>query len=368
MDTLIDTLWNEYKDKSNVGDIIYEIVKDEFTKSYVLFKIECLNNDLSDFIEQTESTHSTMKQTMVEKRVYNLTTAFYYDQGTQEWLNERDKCISASDAGTTLGMNKYSTRSEIIKKKCGVGQKFTGNKFTEHGHKYEDVAAFLYQSRYLQELHFFGLILHKNPLIPIGASPDGISANGVMLEIKVPMCRQITGEVPIHYEIQTQVQMEVCELYECDFYENRIVEYDFKEDYDMDGTDRHTESGDIKGMIGQFYHKDTHKDIYIYPPMWCTSSEAEQWITDQVNVLKTTNPEYKFDTIIYWRLEVESCVNIKRDHDRMHNQYVPEFTKVWDEILFHRKTNGKNLIEPVSDDEDDNNNNIVECAFDSDSD
>ena len=348
-DLVIKEFWQKNKNQ-NEGKIISQLIKKTgCSKKYIQFQLSIfkIDNELDELIEETDIEYKENFRNMLEKRVYNLRTKTYFDQGTDEWLKEREKCISASDAGTALGENKYENRYDLILKKCGKGKKFTGNKFTEHGHKYEDIAAQLYQSMNLVPLHFFGLVVHKDPNIPIGASPDGIREDGVMLEIKVPMTRDIIpGAVPPHYEIQTQVQMEVCELWENDFYETRIIEYDFKDDYYADSdkkNDRISLDGCYKGMIGQFYHIETGKNTYIYPPMWCTSKELEKWIEQMVPIHLADNPKLRYDTILYWKQTIESCVHVKRDYKRFHEEYVPEFRKVWEEITYHRNNKGIEL-------------------------
>ena len=52
-----------------------------------------------------------------------------------------------------------------------------------------------------------------------------------MLEIKCPPKRQFTNEVPRHYWMQMQGQLEVCDLEECDFLECKLVEYADEEEY-----------------------------------------------------------------------------------------------------------------------------------------
>lgn len=337
---------------------------------------EEMESILNGIMEETEKDRKVEFDKMLRNRVYNLRIKKYFDQGTEEWLNEREKCISASDAGTAMGENKYEETYDLILKKCGKGKKFKGNKFTEHGHKYEDVAAQLYQTMNLVPLHFFGLVVHKDKTIPIGASPDGIREDGVMLEIKVPMTRQIIpGIVPPHYEIQTQVQMEVCELYENDFYETRIIEYDFEDDYYADSSpdnDRISADGCYKGMIGQFYCIETGKNLFIYPPMWCNSKEMKRWIEQIVPLYLKKNPNMRYDTVVYWKQTIESCVHVKRDYERMHNKMVPVFRDVWKKIEYHRSNNG---IELVTNERDPDEGievvkpvKIVENAFADDSD
>ena len=357
------------KDVVECKDLLYASFP-SMSRMLVDFRMQQLQTE--ELLHKTGSSCKTqnqeMHETMLKKRVYNLTTRSYFEQGTEEWLKEREKCISASDAGTAAGMNKYSNCKELILKKCGKGPKFKGNLYTDHGHKYEDVAAQLYQTLNLQELHFFGLVLHKDKTVPIGASPDGIRADGVMLEIKVPYHRVPNGIVPPHYEMQTQVQMEVCELYENDFYECKITEYDTEEDYVMDGSDRLSRDGRIKGMIGQFYHVLTGKHKFIYPPMWCTSRESTQWIRDTIPSI-TTDKNYRFDSIIYWKQEIESCIRVNRDIPRMHNEYFPIFRDVWNEITHHRANNGVELDAGyAASDCEDNNPSPDEFAFADDSD
>jgi putative phage-type endonuclease len=299
--------------------------------------------------KQTKRTDIIRKQVdviqkrMIKKRVYNLTTKPFFEQGTDEWLEERKTLISASDCGAAMGEDSYTTPLELLRKKCGLGKPFNGNIFTEHGHKYEDIAAQLYQTKHMQHLHFFGLIKHTHPNIPIGASPDGIREDGVMLEIKVPYSRIPDGTVPPHYEIQTQVQMEVCNLNENDFYECKIAEYDSEMEYRVDGSDRHASNGSIKGIIGEWFHVSSGKTVHRYPPMWCTTSESKQWIEIKRKEMSATHPLFRFGTMIYWKLEMESTVRVERDHARMHHDMVPVFQKTWNDILYHRSNGGREL-------------------------
>jgi hypothetical protein len=63
----------------------------------------------------------------------------------------------------------------------------------------------------------FGLIVHKD--YPwLAASPDGLTTDGLCVEIKCPTRRKIIpGVVPHHYIPQIQVQMEVCDVEETIF-------------------------------------------------------------------------------------------------------------------------------------------------------
>ena len=50
----------------------------------------------------------------------------YAAQKSEEWLALRGKMLTASDAATAIGVNKYETPEGLLLKKCGLGEKFTG--------------------------------------------------------------------------------------------------------------------------------------------------------------------------------------------------------------------------------------------------
>jgi predicted phage-related endonuclease len=52
---------------------------------------------------------------------------------SEAWLKLRGNMLTASDAGTAIGVNKYETPDDLLRKKCGIGEKFTGNIYTEWG-------------------------------------------------------------------------------------------------------------------------------------------------------------------------------------------------------------------------------------------
>ena len=147
------------------------------------------------------------------------------DQRTPEWYVMRDGMLTASDWGTILGENHYEEPAVILHKKCNkAAEQFTGNAATRWGQKYESVAIQIYERRNRVKVIEFGLIRHPEHAF-LGASPDGITDDGVMVEIKCPSSRQITGVTPRHYWCQVQAQLEVCRLDRCDFLECELEEY-----------------------------------------------------------------------------------------------------------------------------------------------
>jgi hypothetical protein len=104
------------------------------------------------------------------------------------------------------------------------------------GQKYEPVSVLYYEYINKTIITEFGCIPHKDYSF-IAASPDGIvcdsSSNlyGRMIEIKNVVSREITGIPKMEYWIQMQLQMEVCDLNECDFLETKFLQYDTEEEY-----------------------------------------------------------------------------------------------------------------------------------------
>ena len=148
----------------------------------------------------------------IDPRVQELFKIPKHDQRSQEWYQLRRERLTASDVATAIGMNPYSSRADLIYKKCGGKDDFKGNAATKHGEKWEDTAIRIYCEKYNDKAFDFGLLPH--PTIPfLGGSPDGITAKGTVLEVKCPLMREIIpGVVPSYYLPQVQIVMECTNL------------------------------------------------------------------------------------------------------------------------------------------------------------
>ena len=176
------------------------------------------------------------------------------EQRTKEWYEFRHNLITASNAWKALGTQ--SSKNQLIYEKCAP---LDLNKYKETfgdtpmnwGKKYEDVSVLVYEKLYKTKVDEFGCVPHDKYSF-LAASPDGINTDpsatrfGRMLEIKNVFSRELTGIPKLDYWIQTQLQMEVCDLNECDFLETNFMEYENREQFMMDGTFTRTESGKQK--------------------------------------------------------------------------------------------------------------------------
>ena len=161
-----------------------------------------------------------------------------------------------------------------------------------------------------------------------------------MLEIKNVVSRVITGIPKEEYWIQMQLQMNICDLNECDFLETRFLEYENYDDYISDGNFIYTKLNKLKGIIMCFL-KDEEL-IYEYKPLLMNKKEYIVWE-------QTINKKYNDATWvrnIYWHLDYISCVLVLRNK-RWFKQVVPIFKQVWDNILLERES-GYNHRKPKS--------------------
>lgn len=139
-------------------------------------------------------------------------------QRTPQWFAKRQNHITASQMASICNANPYETRSSTLRRKLGVEKPFKGNTATEHGNKYELEAILLYEQVTGAKCLEFGLLesLNENEEYLAG-SPDGITTDGRLIEVKCPLRRTPTQEIPSYYRYQIQFLMHILRLRECDF-------------------------------------------------------------------------------------------------------------------------------------------------------
>jgi len=148
-------------------------------------------------------------------RARELIAAEYAEQRSQEWLDLREQMITASDVASAIGDNHYETQDAFVKKKV-LRTKWAGNAATEHGTKLEPMVRDMYDQKTGRKSHEIGLVQHRQ--YPwLGASPDGVTEDGLLIEIKCPLTRKIEPKIPKYYFPQVQLQLEITDLEECDF-------------------------------------------------------------------------------------------------------------------------------------------------------
>jgi len=136
--------------------------------------------------------HPTVCQLVQYKKQANMP-----EQGTAAWLDLRKLKLTASDFPAVLGQNPYNSRAGVMRSKRGFGKGFSGNVYTEWGNKYESEALEAYCSEKDKQAILYGLYTHAQHEFLAG-SPDAITLDGILVEIKCPLRRKITDVVPGH--------------------------------------------------------------------------------------------------------------------------------------------------------------------------
>ena len=203
------------------------------------------------------------------------------EQRTDEWYKFRHNLITASSIWKTL--KSESTKNQIIYEKCKpytVPNMNNVDSPLHWGHKYEPLSVNFYEYLYKTKIGEYGCIQHPKYYY-IGASPDGINIDenndryGRMLEIKNIVNRKINGVPKMEYWIQMQLQMETCNLNECDFLETQFKEYNNYNDFINDGNFNYTKDNKLKGIILVFtYEGNIH---YEYAPLIIELKDYDIW-------------------------------------------------------------------------------------------
>jgi putative phage-type endonuclease len=259
------------------------------------------------------------------------------EQRTNDWYIFRHNLITASNAYKAF--ENECPQNQLIYEKCKpllIEEKKNIRPVSidsplHWGQKYEPLSVYFYEEMYDTKIEDFGCISH-NKYNFLGASPDGINVKeqnsryGRMLEIKNIVSRKITGIPKKEYWIQMQLQMEVCDLDECDFLETKFEEYENEEEYLKDEITKN------KGIILYFSGPNCeHK--YIYKPL--NMDFTEKW--QEENMEYQEKKGYIWIKNIYWKLQKYSCVLVIRNKCWF-NSAIVQLENIWNIIIKERES------------------------------
>lgn len=267
----------------------------------------------------------------IETRINKIRASYQPAQRTPEWYAFRNNLVTASNIwkifGSDANFNSLvceKCRPEILLDDIPENRHVNTDSTLHWGVKYEPLSTAIYEYRNKCVIGQFGCIQH--PRIPcLGASPDGIVVSpdspdyGVMLEIKNVVNREINGIPSLAYWIQMQIQMEVCDLEDCNFVETQFKEYaepattadDDAETKFYAGIPNYLYNGVILYFIKRDYVDNTPKYVYMPLNMPLDKQSIEAWISEQKQALNT----HVLFRRIYWYCERFSCVLVKRNRD-----------------------------------------------------
>ena len=288
-----------------------------------------------------EHTKKRLQQTVID-----LKNSPQAPQRSPEWYAIRKTSIGASEIATIFNKNPFMSRNDLLLKKLDYKDP---NKIDRvsihciHGIKYEDIAIACYEKYNHTRNNDFGSIKDKN-ISCIAASPDGISDDGTMVEIKCPYTRTIFGCPGLNYWHQMQQQLHVCELLKCDFLECKILEYNWSE-FKKDKLNNSTQE---IGIIVEYMNVSDIFDPFnalgwFYAPLDLSINEYVEWIEIQKKVVEN-DPTKEFSRIIPWKLKTYSLIKIYKNQ-KWWDIYGLDILKFWDELEI-LKLNGYDSIIP----------------------
>ena len=374
----LNKIINKYDDKiyNNVrnnltNDIIIKDICDELINTY---ELNDKDDDLSlsrkyyfhNYVKNSIhkkvvdfKTRINGRETILEK-LKELKELKLPDQRSEEWYKIRESILTASSLADAIGEGHFCTKEDLLLQKCGGPRGEVPFSIVEWGVMYEPVATTFYEKLNNLTVLEFGLVPHPEFKI-FGASPDGIcdvdsppDYIGRMLEIKCPPKRNFTNEVPRHYWMQMQGQLESCDLEECDFLQVKFIEYFNETDY---VEDVYLENGIVKegynnnnlpkGLLISFIKNNLEGNPtikYEYGDFYSSHENLKKWSDNILNQYK--NGDFKYDIIKFhwWRIERYECTLVGRDREWWLS-IQPKIIDFWEDVLHHRKIGIQGILD-----------------------
>ena len=134
------------------------------------------------------------------------------EQRSEEWFQQRKGRITGSRVGAILGLSPWQKPADVLRAMVreyhGAPSEFLGSVATDHGNNNE-------QRALLAFMRETGLAVEQCGFFPygelMGASPDGLTSDGGVLELKVPYSLRNGGDFKSiseqpHYFAQVQME------------------------------------------------------------------------------------------------------------------------------------------------------------------
>lgn len=151
------------------------------------------------------------------------------EQRSPEWFEARRGLLTGSNIGAALGVNPWKKPDDLIRQMVreyhGAEPEFVGNAATEYGTAHESLALLDYEMETGNTVKECGFFVHPE-LDWIGASPDGLIDDDIVLEIKCPYGLRDEAspkfkslEEQPHYYAQVQIELACTGRRFCVFYQ-----------------------------------------------------------------------------------------------------------------------------------------------------
>lgn len=220
----LQELLEEYEENCDISIPKWDGLIEQICNDFLLF---------SDITESFRKNRVKKLKYIIRKSISKFCDIPTHEQRTPEWYEFRKKNFTASDFYKIMSDKQLLS---VIKKKFKPHTSMSYTPWSlKKGILFEDVAIKIYENKYNSKVNDFGCLPHPE-INGLAASPDGIVIEpsseryGNMLEIKCVLSRKLNGLIPKEYWIQMQIQMEVCNLFFCDFLECQFYEKPTKQE------------------------------------------------------------------------------------------------------------------------------------------
>lgn len=311
-----------------------------FFPEIVSWKLEKVKTCLIELFSYKETDLSTLEFILHDiQHVKTLIELPKVPQRSKEWFDLRENRLTASDLAQALGRGKFGTRKTLLQKKAFPNQTpFKTMAALKWGTMFEEMGMRCYQQNINpSNIYEFGLIPHKT-IDCFGASPDGITETGLMIEMKCPFIRKCDDTIPEQYYIQIQGQLATCELHFCDYVECYYDAFNDLNEYKIICHDLTTKN---HGIILEFMVDQDYK--YVYSPENYTVEQCIEWANTHVEKVSQENPSYRFSKMTPWKLKKIFHKQVTFD-PVFWESTIPEIYTFWKEVDALRK---EGLKEPI---------------------
>ena len=292
-------------------------------------------HDDADFIAESMMLSNVTENIDVSESLKRLSeVGKSHAQRTPEWFAYRKNVITASSLGKIF--ESEASNYNFMKEKVILDNVFHGSKATEFGVRFEDTAQSIYEDITHTKVSEYGCVPHSE-ISHIGASPDGIVTEsfqdeyllGRMLEIKCLYSRNLTGLPKYIYWVQCQIQLEVCNLEYCDFFECNLKEYNTIHDLVEAISNRNPK---YCGILIELLDENGAKEKVLVSEIKNTKESINKWYDENVEIALNSGYSIVFKG---WTLEKYSRLTIKRNRKWFESRK-EQIQTFWNNVIENR--------------------------------
>lgn len=238
--SLLQKQWNEenlHMLYSNVATLCETETQKQTKEKRIERLLDLATDAYSMFLKEAGNpTWQTMSVEKKKEKIAHLKNVPQIEQRTEAWYEHYSYVLTASEFSSLFGSMK--ARRSLILSKAFPKREERSNRLAcptnemnpmGWGIRFEPIIKLILKERYNSKIYEAGRITHRENSM-LAASPDGIIEDSILkeqigrlVEIKCPYTRTIGGEIPYDYWVQMQIQMEVCDLDECEYIEAEIL-------------------------------------------------------------------------------------------------------------------------------------------------